>query len=393
MKYSLACCFLTHNHFDTMKEILDKCLTTYAEHQIDIYICDDSDDDSTKNQVDNYIHNGATNLYYIDNHNATTGDHKLLLLLQEQTLPRQYDYIWVCKDRMCFSSSYLDRLVYDVDAGHDVIISTCELSRWDVGINVYHDIYTDPAELYRLYAVSVTNLGALIIKSSFLTPIDWDNNNYGASPTNNFNQLVVLFNRLLELERFSVKICRYDLDERFISSKSGSMWGNIMFELWIERWVTTNYSLPKVYDKYKAEAIKSETNLSELFGSVERMVILHKQGVFTSEVFNRYLSIWPFVTNIPVEILKMITEGMYDEVIQNTAVSFELSFVNHDFSKAWWIFASNTWFNQIYDDKEFRILIGCFNKYRSDMMHFGQSDIFEGINSVQDLIDRYYDQV
>lgn len=162
-----------------------------------------------------------------------------------------------------------------------------------------------------------------------------------------------------------------------------------MFELWIDRWVAVNYSLPSAYDKYKAEAIKSETNLSELFGSVERMVILYNQGLFTKNIFLKYKDIWPFVTEIPVNTLQMIVDGNYENALEETIRSFENSFINHDFQKAWWLMASNSWFSQIYDDLTYRILIGCFNKYREDMMHTGHSNIFIGINSINNLVERF----
>ena len=159
MKYSVACCLLTHNHPDIVKEILDRCLDIYSDHGVDICIYDDSGDCSTKELIADYISDGALNLYYVDICNAINGDHKFYLLLQGYGLPKEYDYIWPCKDRICFGASYMDRLCASIDEGHDVVIGYNESTRWDVGVKVLQSVYTDPVEFYRLYAAASTDWG------------------------------------------------------------------------------------------------------------------------------------------------------------------------------------------------------------------------------------------
>ncbi len=393
MKYSLACCFLTHNHPDVVKEILDRCLKVYADHEIDICMYDDSDDDATKNLVDEYISAGADNLYYVDIHEAVNGDHKHYLLMQGYGLPKDYDYIWPSKDRVCFESSYLDKVCAAVDEGHDVIIGNCEGSRWDVGARILQqDVYTSPEEFYRRYASVSTNWEALIRKrETMFKPIPWDEyeRKYNIGANCNFNQTITLFARLAEMSYCSMKICRYTYDERFISQKSHSGWGNMMFDLWIDRWVSANFSLPSNYDKYKSEAIKAETNLSELFGSVERFIYYKEDGLYNRSIFDKYNNIWSFVTEIPPEYLRMIADDDYAGAIKGTIDDFERCFVNHDFSRAWWMIAANTWFKTVYDEKTYWILVTYFNQFREDMMFFGTSSVFNGINSVQDLKMRH----
>jgi len=391
MKNSIACCYLTHNHVEAMSEVLDRCLTTYATHGIDICIYDDSDDDSTKNMVSSIISNGASNLYYIDAHAAISGDHKHLMILQGYGLPKDYDYIWPCKDRVCFDEPFIVELCKAIDKDHDVIIAANEYARWDVGENVFQDIYTDPVEFYRLYAVMSTNWESVIRKrSTMLKPVDWDRykEKYNISENNNFNQTLSLFVRLSEMDNCSIRICRYS-EERFISSKADSNWKDLTFQVWIDKWVPVNFSLPSIYDKYKSEAIKSETNIKELFGSVEGMITLHSNGIYSVSVFEKYKSIWPFVTNIPLNHLEMIAHGDYQNAVIETIKSFEQSFIDEDFKKAWWLISANTFFRNYYDDRTFRILVGCFNQYRREMMSSGTSTIFTNIHSFQDLMDKY----
>ena len=393
MNHTLACCFLTHNHSEVVMEVLDQCLQSYAAHSIDILICDDSDDDYTKNLTLKYMSEGASNLYYIDAHAAVNGDHKYLLLMNGSFLPKNYDYIWPCKDRVCFCDSFLDDLCKAVDEGHDVIMGVNEESRWNIIPNVYiQSVYTDPTEFYRLYAADSTNWEALIRKrSTMLDPIDWDvySKKYNITNTNNFNQTVSTFAHLAEMGSCSIKICRYSGSQRFTSMKAGSLWNDIMFELWIDKWVSANFSLPSLYDNFKSEAIKSETNLAELFGSVEKMIYLREIDVFDPGVFQKYLDIWPFVTDIPVSYLEAIAFNNYDIAIKGTLEDFEKSLARHDLDRAWWIISSNSWLENIYGSENYQILLGCFFHYRNELMHTGKSVIFHETYSVSDIISKY----
>ena len=392
MKYSVAVCYLTHNHVEALSEVLGRCQQLYAGYEIDICIFDDSDDNSTKDLISDLVEHGATNLFYIDVHGVSGSDEKYLKVISGYGLPKDYDYIWPSKDRVCFDEKFISWLRPAIEDGHDVIVGAYEYARWDVGENLNVDVYDDPVEFYRLYNVVCTNWECLIRKrKTMLIPIDWDRYaaSYNLTDQNGFNQTVSLFTRLSEMDKCSIRICRYT-DERFISDKAESTWGYKIYKVWIEMWVAANFSLPAVYDKYKAEAIKSQTNLSELFGSVEGMISLNKEGVFTKEAFEKYLSIWPFVSNIPIDRLKTIANGNDRDAMLETINDFEQAFTDHDFKKAWWLISANHYYSEHYDNRTYRILVGCFNQYRQDMMQTGSSDVFRGISSVNDLLERYH---
>ncbi len=393
MKYSVACCLMSHNHPDTVDEILGKSINTYAEHGIDILVYDDSNaQNDTRKIVEKYIASGANNLYYIDAHVAKHGDNKYMLVMQGYGLPKNYDYIWPCKDRTCFEGTFLDKLCNAIDEGHDVILATNEGMRWDVGINVFKDVYTDPAEFYRLYCAASTNWEDLIRKKeTMLDSIDWTEYDkiYNSRDNTNFNQTISLFLRLAEMNSCSIRICRFEFNERYISQTTFSNWGADIFKVWIDRWVAINFELPPIYDKYKAEAIKSETNLSELFGSVEQMIRFKEAGMYSREIFEKYLNTWSFVTNIPINVLEMIADGDYNNAISYTIADFENSFSIQDYRKAWWIIAANTWFKDYYDATTYGLLVMCFNKYRENMQHVGASAVFDGVSSIDDLKKKY----
>lgn len=279
-----------------------------------------------------------------------------------------------------------------VDEGHDYVIGINDHSRWDVGVNVCQEVYNDPVEFYRKYCVATTNWESSIInRKTILNPINWDEykKKYNVSENNNFNQTVSLFVRFSEMEKCSIKKCYYEYEERYISDRITAGWGDMLFELWIDRWAFANYLLPDIYDKAKAEAIKTETNLSELFGSVERMIEFHSAGLYTREIFKKYKNSWSYVSEIPVDVLEMIANDDYEGALRSVIVDFEEAISNQKFEKAWWLLSANHWLNEYYDRRTYNVVVLCFNQYRRDMMRFGISEVFKGCCSIDDILRKY----
>ena len=82
----------------------------------------------------------------------------------------------------------------------------------------------------------------------------------------------------------------------------------------------------------------------------------------------------------------MIANRDYTGVINATINDFERYFSIHNYSKAWWIYTSNLFFRTVYGEERYRLLFAYFLKYRSDMMQCGVSSVFDGVNSVQDIM-------
>ncbi len=388
MKNSLAICYLTHDHPDIVKDILDRSLADCEAHGIDVYYYDDSNNDDTLKLIEQYREEGHDNLFRVDIHEAVNADHKMLLIMQGKGLLRDYDYIWPIKDRVCFTSAYLDKICEALDKDPDVIMGCNEGQRWDVSRVFNKEEYTDPVQFYRDYCFFATNWESTIRRrSTMLTPIDWERytRDYSISPNNPFNQLVTTFVRFSELDGISARIVHYEPDERYIAPFGGSSWRNVMFELWIDKWTAANFSLPSIYDPYKLEVIKSETNLFEVMGSVEWMMKFHEDGFFTKEVVDKYRNVWPVITDIPVKWLELITESRYEDVIREVLNDFDKALAEHDYHHAHWLIASNTWFEQMYEKNVYSLLCKCFIKFREDMLTTGYSEVFDGIGSVEDI--------
>ncbi len=389
MKYSVALCYLTHNHPDVIREVFDNSLNAYSSHGIDVFVYDDSDDEQTRNIVCEYIEKGYENLYYVDAHGVEGGDHKYLLVMQGAGLPKDYDYIWPCKDRVYFSSAYLDRLCEALDEDNDVVMGLSEDVRCEIVPCVYKDYYTDPGEFYRKYALFSTNWECTIRKrTTMLDPIDWDyyREKYGVNEHCNFNQPISLYARIAEMESFRVRVCRFGNDDRYISDKVTSHWEGILFELWIERWVSANYRLPGIYDDLKAEAIKSQTNVYELFGSLELMIRYNMDNLFTKEVYEKYRNIWHFVTDLAPECLEMVAEGRVDDATGFLIDDLKKTINEGNYNKAYWYLKTNPWFKHVFSEKEYGILNHFFWLYGSQMFVYGKSNVFDGVSSLEDIL-------
>lgn len=388
MKNSLVCCYLTHNHAEIVRSVLEHSYKTYAERGIDIYFYDDSDDYETAKIIEEYVSNGASNLYYVDVREALGANHKLFLIILGYGQLKSYDYIWPIKDRVYFKDSFLDRLCDKIDENHDVVLCMNEWQRWDVSRPVICDYYTDPTKFYRDYGFFITNWeGTIRRRNTMLEPVDWERYSelYNIK-LDGFNQLISLFVRASEMDNFSAAICRYDQVERNFAVASQSSWRNEVFKLWIDSWIDANYRLPDCYNPYKLQVIKDETNLKDIFGSVSYMMSYRDDGIFNRSIFEKYINVWPLVTDIPIESLELIADMKYEEVIRKTLNEFEDSIAEKDFLKARYLFAGNLWFKHMYDEKTYKILFEYFNEYTYDMLSAGSSKVFHGVGDINDIV-------
>ena len=388
----IACCYLTHNHPDTIKDILSRSLDDYMEHNIDICVFDDSTDDETLRIIESFWDKGANGLYYVDAHEAQSVYEKMIMILKGCGLPKDYKYIWPSKDRVCFSAQVLDRIIEAANAGYDVIQVADEFQRWDVKRPTSRDVYTDAGEFYRDYMVYFTNWEGTIRRyDTLLQSFDWDGYmlKYGVGYMNEFIHPMSLIAGLLDAESFTASIVRFEKSERYISDKSGSAWENQVFWLWIDAWLQSNYALPSSLDPYKFDAIRSQTGLPELFGSVGKMIMLSKKELYNEEIFAKYKNLWPFITDIPVEWLEQIALGKLNEVINETKCEFERALKKQDFLWALKLISSNSWFAEFYDAETYNILNICFYIFKQDMIRKGYSHMFDGVETVSGIIDRY----
>lgn len=392
MNNNLACCIFTYNHPDVIGVTVRNMHERYDEHGIDIYIYDSSEGNETKAVIDRLIEGGATNLYYVDAR-AYGGDEKVVCMLKKMGLKKEYDYIWNSKDRCYFIGKALDDIVEATKEGHDIIFGVDETERWEMLMPAVMDVYTDPVLFYSHYGQLATNWECLIRKTkTMLDGYDLDAfiEKYKLGNENPFNQPVSAFARLAELDSCSIKVIHDAGDNRVYDLSVGCGWVNKLYKIWIEKWIAANESLPDIYNEYKDIVIKLETNLPQLFGSNDRFMYFKDGGLYTPEIFEHYKEIWPRVTNLPVKYLEYIAYGRMEELVAEVLDAFDLAFLNQEYDNAYSIFKENKWMKMVYGDDAFADMEIIFEVYKSERNKKGESVLFRGVKSMEELFDRYY---
>lgn len=393
-KVSIACCILTHDHPDTINDIMDRTVSLYITKGIDIYVYDDSTNDVTREIVEEYIEQGMDQLYYVDTHMVHSGNEKMLYVLKGYGLAKSYDYIWPVKDRVCFSEEYIDRLIEALNHKPDVVLGMGNWQRWNANRTYSKREYYDPAEFYRDYGFCVTNWEMMCFNvKSIVEQTDWEKYEeiYHVTADNPFNRYVWIFNRLAENDRCYIEVCPYEFTSMYVSPYSTSEWLASIFSLWIDKWISANESLPDIYNLHKMETIKAQTNLSDVFGSAEQMMSYHEKGIYTLEIYEKYEKIWSFITEIPIEWLKLIAIGDYETIIRLIKSSFEQAIRRKEYNRAQWLFFSNSWFSKAYEEKKHNALYFGLYNYRDQMMQHGYTTVFDGCDSMEDIIKKYGD--
>ncbi len=306
MKNRVACCYLTHEHPDVIREVLGHICSEYGKKGIDIYIYDSSAGEETEKIVAEYDAKGLCGLYYIDAGSfggRDGGNDKYLHVLRGDGLSGHYDYIWPTKDRCWFEGETLDRVCEAIDEDHDIVFAVDERDRYELITKLSKDVYTDPVEFFGDYGALTTNWECLIRRTdTMLDPIEWVRYEslYGISGMNNFNQTLSLFVRLSETDKCSIRVIESGLDDKRYSDKAKPLWTSNLMEVWIDKWIPAIYSLPSIYDGHKLAVIKTQLSHISLFGSNDALVAMRDMGAFTKDRVALLWSMWAMISRLPV---------------------------------------------------------------------------------------------
>ena len=389
----IALCYLTHNHPDVISQILPLIADEYNTLGIDILVYDDSDDTATLDFVTSFSKE-HTNVYYVDSHIVESGDDKMLHLLKGFGLNKSYKYIWPSKDRCFFSGKTLNDAVNACKQNiYDIVMIAPEHDRWELLTPKVKDVYTSPAEFFSHYGQLSTNWEAMIYKySTMLAPIDWKEleSRSVISKNCNFNQTVTVFTRLSEIPTPTVRVIHSLKGERIYSHLAGSMWSDSLFEIWIDKWVSSISSLPEIYDPYKLSIIRSETGMPSLFGTTDAIIQHHDNGLLTESTFQKYESIWELATDYPVNYVKIILTGDYNRLFHQIIQDFSILLSNQQYDEAYKLFYANRWLRSTNDEQTYNDICRCFDIYKSERNSRGSSILFEGTHSIDEILNKYY---
>lgn len=392
MNKTVACCYLTYNHPETMDEVLQNICPTYVSKGIDVYVFDSSENDDTLRIVEKYQNIYAEGLYYVNVDFISSGDEKYLYVLKESGLNEKYDYIWPTKDRCYFSGKTLDAIIDAIEQDSDVILAVDERDRYEFYIPNYCDDYSDCVNFFAHYGHLTTNWEALIRKcDTMISPIEWARyeNLYKIGVNNNFNQTLTLFARLSEISNPKIKVVHVVPGEKAYSDKSKAMWVKNILDIWIDKWVEAIFLLPKIYDEYKQAIIKSQLGHPSLFGTVDSIIALKNMGIITKEKFDTIAPVWSMLSRLPLNVISDILNGREDDVIRKNLQEFFESFREKDYEKSYYLFIQNGRFIDCFTSYQYLALKVSFEILINDIRHNKYSLLFENVDSFDKLMENY----
>ena len=302
---TIAMCVMSHNHPESVEHVLESYGDVFKACELDIYYYDSSYDDRVKEIVNRYVDKGYDNLFYIPCQ-GISGDQKLGLLYSCKQLKHDYDYVWVVKDRTaCDSRTILTIYQEALFEKPDLIV----IDTYGDNVGSGTVTYTDAPALYRDYAWEITSMDVTLFKVSTMLkgyephdlPFDKDD------PRSSFMQYDHIFRRLAQMDSLKVRVIS-DIGVRILNSeKSGSMWADQIFDVWVDLWSRENESLPSIYEVVKSEVMKSEA-VPAFLRSEEGLLELKKRGILSKEKLTPEIQRrWSLVSQVPYEKLLEIS--------------------------------------------------------------------------------------
>lgn len=302
-KPSIAMCMFTHNHPETVAQVLAATCLNYYLHGIDVYWYDSSEGDETEKIVRAWINRGYTNLYYVAVKGLIPGD-KWSIISKGEGLSKQYDYIWPAKDRTIWPSKTLDAVIEHIAECPDIMYLEVRGSASEPEKTIYGDGIT----LYQKHSLGLTSIDTTIYKydSVFSDTAAF----YEAMEnTLSFPHFYMVLKKMAEAR--NLRLCvlqgsRINLYD--IKTESGWLGRGQAFKVWKDSWIMVNEALPNCYAPYRDQVIKYVASQPWLLGGIERLKELKAAGALTVENLGEIEKDWERVSDIPFEEVRRIAE-------------------------------------------------------------------------------------
>lgn len=347
-KRFLAVCVMTYKHPDTVDTVLGCWMQLINELGFDIYYFDSSPDDETEKIVIKYQEE-SEHVFYIRIPSDMSPDDKFLIPYDRSALQYEYSYFWPIKDRMVPDITMIINIYQKLLAGCDFLLVTP---------HYYDDIYlaeNEPEsgmsteEFYRDYAWAATDLVSGIYNYNTLLErfnVNEIKERYFFDGQCSFPHTAVIFHYLALMKKPAIYVIHTGkYTNTIFSSEDTSGWrnGNIGIDVFGNNWPKLNFAFPDIYDKYKKEAIRKETNLNVLFGSVDGLIGLHFSDPDSHKYSDPMLSHWEDFSDVPVEIARDISNGSYDSAYEDFMNRFESYVKNDDIKVLAMLCHTNLW--------------------------------------------------
>lgn len=390
MKNNIACCYLSHNHPYVVKEVLTINLEYYNKNGIDIYIYDSSTNNETKEIVNEFIHRGANNLYYIKIDDKLEADGKMLQVLKRYGIEKKYDYIWPCKDRSYVTEKSAENIQRASQHGHESIF----LDYWipiESDRREYKLVY-EKKEFFYEFGWMTTSWEAVLFNTRLLDKLDpWDKyeKQYNLGKQNGFNQVVVLFVGLTLIENACVEVlnCKNVTIHNCALTSSG--WIPYTFDTWGKNWPKAIKSLPKCYDENKEKIILDQGMHPIVFGSMDNLIALKERGILNRKKWDEVKTEWSILSKIPSKDVEAILDGDYEWLVWDVYEKLNEELEKEEYDTAYFIFTRTSYLKVLFGEKNYGILKKCFDIYLNEIHNKKKIGILYQVRSCEDLLYKY----
>lgn len=280
----MAMCIPTYGRSRVVEEMLCRCAQYYVELGLDIYIYDSSEDDDTKEVVEEYARR-LGNIYYVKMPSDMHANMKVFKIFQQYNMKRRYDFIWLCGDAWQFSKRLMESVVLQLDTQYDMIeINVAAVET--VGTRVY----TDYNEYLKDCAWHLSLFGAVILNvRTMLMEADWEyyEKKYNDKVLIYYSHVGLYFERLAEKEQFKALHIRFNPSwGRTSRFRKQCAWYKDTFFIVCNGWISTIEALPDCYTA-KEQAVLS-LGINSQFKDETRFLELRAHKVYDWKIYKNY---------------------------------------------------------------------------------------------------------
>ena len=293
----------TYRRADVIEDLLEQICDVFYNYDIDITICDSSDDDKTEGVVKKYT-KAYDNVYYLRLDPSIHSNSKVYLIYKTYDFQIRYSYIWIMSDRIRPTEYLLEMIHSYLSNYYDLIV--IGRKKMEGGADKE---YSDYDSLLSEVAWEMTSYGSTIVNSrSMLYDADWMmlEDKYLVDRKVNHSHVALYFEQLYKKESF--RVLRIDFRAGFYSRskmKIESGWLRDTFPIWVDYWQETIFSLPGD-NSAKKVAIRSHGVNSGLFSN-DRLIVLRKKKILNLSVSLRYFIRWRYLSDVPRWLFLLIS--------------------------------------------------------------------------------------
>lgn len=280
-KKKLCICIPTHNRCDAVKTVLDTELDILKKYQIDLIICDSSDNQKVRALTEGYIQKGAVHLYYKRFHSTLASNEKVFQIFQ-WAADSEYAFIWLIHDHTVCNEDAVKFLMQQLEKNYDFYLLHMQADRYGC------EKFTDRNEFLQKGAWRLNSFGASVINTkTFLKGTDWAKvrAKYGGLKTLNYAHIGFYFERAAQMA--DIKVCQLFFERKdfldFYRTKQIS-WGKDTLRICLECWGEVIARLPGLYtDKLAVMRTQDKWFLSKY-----SLLIYKKEGRYNFRIFLKY---------------------------------------------------------------------------------------------------------